>query len=310
TFKITDKEGNNVLLYSLAEVIIKLQGLKYWLERRIIPITHRILDITGRADFVGSTSITHRNYECTILNVSQTMTPVDFKLNEAYLMPVNSGSTVYTCHIDFFTENQDDLPPYFTLKIRTYKTYKEWNPFNTYQIGDKVIYFGTIYESKLSSNKLRNPRKYEGAPTWQDGTDYQLGQFVNYQNLIYQYVGTQSSFQVYGTSSNVITPLKDIIDNRSFALWVDNTEWKTINWEPVQYINEWRTGTYSYNFSIDSNIDPFIVIEVTSDNGYGQIYTSKKNYEIRGLNDLFTGYVGDEFLPFQPLIQISTPFIQ
>jgi hypothetical protein len=47
TYKITDKEGNNLLAYSLAEVILKLQGLKYWLQKNVIPITHRILDITG-----------------------------------------------------------------------------------------------------------------------------------------------------------------------------------------------------------------------------------------------------------------------
>ena len=135
-----------------------------------------------------------------------------------------------------------------------------------------------------------------------------MGQFSNYDNLIYQYIGTQSSFTTYGTAS-IITPYYDTITNGSFAKWVDNTEWKNINLVPVQYLTEYRTGTHSYNFTIDSNIDPFISIEVTSDNGYGQIYTSKKNYEIRGLNDLFIGYNGDPITPFTPIIQITTPFI-
>lgn len=309
TYKITDKEGNNVLLYSLPEVIIKLQGLKYWLQKNIIPITHRILDITGRADWVGTDTIVHRNYDCKILNVRQSMTPIDFSLNEAYLMPVNSGSTVYTCHIDFYTQNQTELPEYFTIKIRTYKTYKEWNPFTTYSIGEKVYYYGEIYENMLVSSKLKNPRKYEKTPKWNEVTDYQLGQFVKYNELVYQYIGTQSSFTIAGTSSNLITPYYDVITNGAFSNWNDNTEWKRIDWEPVQSLSEYRTGTHSYNFTIDSNIDPFVVIEVTSDNGYGQYYTSKKNYEIRGLNDLFTGYQGDKIGPFEPIIQITSPFI-
>jgi hypothetical protein len=31
-----------------------------------------------------------------------------------------------------------------------------------------------------------------------------------------------------------------------------------------------------FNFSVDSNIDPFITIEVTSNNNYGLNYTSKR----------------------------------
>jgi hypothetical protein len=153
TYKITDKEGNNVLMYSLAEVIMKLQGLKYWLQKNVIPITHRILDITGRADFVGINTISHRNYDTKIINMRQTMTPVDFHLNEAYLMPVNSSSTVYTCHIDFMTATSS-APDYFTIKIRTYKTYKEWNPFTTYTIDDRVTYYGKVYESVIVNNKI------------------------------------------------------------------------------------------------------------------------------------------------------------
>ena len=224
-------------------------------------------------------------------------------------MPVNSGSTVYTCHIDFFTQRNTEVPEYFTLKIRTYKTYKEWNPFTTYSLGEKVYYYGEIYKNVLTTSKLKNPRKYQNTPDWNEVTDYRLGQFVKYNELVYQYIGTQSSFTISGTTSNVVTPYFDVISNGSYANWNDNTEWMRIDWEPVQTISEYRTGTHSFNFTIDSNIDPFIVIEVTSDNGYGQYYTSKKNYEIRGLNDLFTGYQGDTIGPFEPIIQITSPFI-
>ena len=306
TYNITDRDGNNVLLYSLQEVIIKLEGLKYWLEKNIIPITHRILDITGRADFVGQDSVVHRNYDVKILNVRQSMTPVDFKMNEAYLQPVNSGSTVYTCHVDFYVAD-DNIPDYFTVKVRTYKTYLEWYPFNTYSIGDNVTYYGKVYESFIDNNKLKNPRKYESVPSFNLNTDYILGQFTNYSQNIYEYIGTQSWYNTVGTQSST-TPLQDILANGSFASWADVTEWKFVPFVPVQTITEYRTGTQSFNFTIDSNIDPFITIEVTSDNGYGQNYTSKKNYEVRGLNDLFTGITNlDPLGPFVPIIPILTP---
>jgi hypothetical protein len=306
TYKITDKEGNNVQMYSLAEVIMKLQGLKYWLQKNVIPITHRILDITGRADFVGVNTISHRNYDTKIINMKQTMNPVDFKLNEAYLMPINSSSTVYTCHIDFMTATSS-VPDYFTVKIRTYKTYKEWNPFTTYTLDDRVTYYGKVYESIITNNKIKNPKKYDGAPLWDTKTDYQLGQIVSYDKNIYEYVGTQSSFIQFGTAS-VYTPYYEILNNGSYAKWVDITEWKNLNFVPVQTLNEFRTGTHSYNFTIDSNIDPFITIEVTSDNGYGQIYTSKKNYEIRGLSDMADPirYI-DPIGPFEPISLVKTP---
>lgn len=309
TYKITDKEGNNLLFYSLAEVIIKLEGLKNWLEKKVVPLTHVILDITGRADWVGKTEIVHRNYDTKILNVRQSMTPIDFNLNEAYLMPVNSGSTVYTCHLDFSTAKNEELPDYFTINIRTYKTYKEWNPFTTYGVGDKVSYFGKIYLSEIPNNRIKNPRKFESVLDWNINVDYTLGQYAKYSNLIYQYIGASSSFQISGTSSNLLNPFQDVNTNIGTASWLNMTEWKQIELEPVQYLSEWRTGTHSYNFTVDTNIDPFVVIEVTSDNGYGQIYTTRKNYEIRSANDLFTGYKGDPILPFSPIIQITAPFI-
>jgi hypothetical protein len=285
-----------------------LEGLKYWLERKVIPITHEIFDITGRADFVGNTDIVHRNYDTKILNVRQSMTPIDFNLTEAYLMPVNSGSTVYTCHIDF-TYNNGEIPDYFTINVRTYKTYKEWNPFITYQIEDKVTYYDKLYESVIANNRIKNPRKYENVLDWSSIVNYSIGQFVSYDRLIYQYIGTMSSFEISGTNSNVLNPFLDIKNNMSFASWLEMTEWKIIDLVPVQYLSEYRTATHSYNFTVDTNIDPFVVIEVTSDNGYGQIYTVKKNYEIRSLNDLFTGYEGDPIQPFSPIVQVSSPII-
>ena len=311
TYFITDKEGNNILNYSLDEVVIKLQGLKYWLKRNIIPLTHKILDITGRAYINSGNYITHRLHDTRIINIKQEMTPITFKLNEAYLMPVNSGSTVYNCVLDFysiipgigasysefleapkpFNGSSLVLPDYFDINIRTYKTYKEWAPFTTYDKGDKVTYFGKLYESFINNNRVKNPRKYESVTPWSANNTYKVSSLAEYNREYYAYSGL-------GSTQSILSPNLDALN------WLNVTDWKLIDYEPVQTIKEFRVGTdlLPFNFTIDSNIDPFIVIEVTCDNGYGQTYRDKKNYEIRGLKDLTDSYKFiDPIGPFEPI---------
>jgi hypothetical protein len=187
------------------------------------------------------------------------------------------------------------LPDYFNVNIRTYKTYKEWAPFVTYDISDKVIYFDKVYESKKTNNRTNNPRKYESAGQWSANSTYAPSSIVEWEREYYVFSG------LGGTAS--ITP------NLDPQNWLNVTEWKQINLEPVQTINEWRGGgTQSllpFNFTVDSNIDPFIVIEVTSDNGFGQIYRDRKNYYLKGLKDLTETYSYiDPIGPFTPITPI------
>ena len=328
TYQITDKDGNNLLNYSIDDVSIKLQGLKYWLKKNIIPLTHKILDITGRSYFRGGTQIQNRVHDVRIFNTNENMTPITFKLTEAYLLPVNSGSTVYNCVIDFYTivegmaaDNNPTglvppprplnganlkLPDYFTVKIRTYKTYREWMPFTTYKIGDKVIYYGKLYESTINKNKINNPKKYEEVENW-TSTTYEKTNIVRYKNEYYVYTGLGSE-----------TTSPPLLDQGDGGNWLNITEWKQIEFEPVQTLDEYRrivpnSGTASntpiilpYNFTVDSNLDPFIVIEVTSDNGYGSNYRDRKNYEIRGIKDLVDNIQPIERVgPFQPVELIN-----
>lgn len=293
TYFITDKTGTNVLTYSLDEVIIKLQGLKYWLQKNIIPLTHKILDITGRAYFNTANEIQHKQYSVQYINMDQDLTPITFKLNEAYLIPVNSGSTVYNCVMDFYSQTQSMIPDYYTIDIRTYKTYKEWAPFTTYNTGDIIIYYGKIYESSIDDNRVKNPRKYENSPAWSANLTYSVTNIVEYKRDIFVYsgLGTTSSYSPVIDTSN----------------WLKITEWKQLDFVPVQTLQEFRLSDnlLPYNFTIDSNIDPFLVIEVTSDNGYGSNYKDKKNYEVRGLVDLRdpVRYI-DPIGPFQPISPI------
>jgi hypothetical protein len=344
TYFITDKEGNKIITYSLDDITIKLQGLKFWLKNNIIPLTHKILDITGRSYFTTGTQITHRVHDIRIINIKENMTPISFKLNEAYLMPVNSGSTIYNCVLDFYTiidglgadknptglrippkpyyEYKDKLipPEYFTIKIRTYKTYKEWAPFSNYMKGDKITYYGKIYESVIDNNKIKSPRKHEDVKEWNANDYYTTTSLVKYNRDLFVYSGL-------GATYSAIPPILDQGDDHN---WLNITEWREIDLEPVQTIDEYRRippppqlgATHSiismkengphktppiapFNFAIDSNIDPFIVVEISSENGYGLVYRDRKNYEIRGIKDLVdSSGIRDIIGPFEPITPI------
>jgi hypothetical protein len=288
TFRITDKEGNNILYYTLEEVQKKLQGLKYWLQKNIIPITHKILDITGRADFVGGTTLVHQTRDAQIFRVNENFTPILFDLNEVYLLPVNSGSTVYNCVLDFYINesvSRSLLPQYFSIDIRTYEIYREWYPFRNYQIGERVVYFNKLYESFVINNKTNNPRKYENAEIWRVNTSYKLTDIVSYDRMIYVWTGQA------GATVSTISP---ILDEGVGYNWLNITEWKPIDLTPVEKITEYRDlsgvnglrNLMPFNFTVDSNITPYLVVEVTSDNGYGLTYRDRKNFEIKGILDI------------------------
>ena len=177
---------------------------------------------------------------------------------------------------------------------------------------------------------MKNPRKYESLASWTGSVNYEIGQFINYERDIYQYINPTSSIANFGKNT-FTTPVLDINRNPATSSWFYMTEWKLLDMLPVQNLSEFRlVGTFStvdelppvllgqttqpqkisypYNFTIDSNLDPFVTIELTSDNGYGQIYTVKKYYEIRGLKDLATPFRNPDIIgPFQPIVQLTNP---
>lgn len=274
TYRITDTEGNNVLSYSVAEVQKKLQGLKYWLQNNIIPITHKILDITGRVDFVSSTYMEHRSKKVTSIATAQDFTPITFELNELYLMPVNSGSSVYNCVMDFSIATESNIPDQYSISVKSYEVYREWYAFKNYMTGDKIVYYDKLYESKIDNNKTKNPRKFENSKDWVYGLSYKQFDIIRYD----------SEFFIL-TSSQLESLISPILDSSN---WEDITEWKEIPLYPIDKISEYRTSDnlYPFNFTIDSNISPYLSIEVTSFNGYGMSYTDKKNYDIKGVLDI------------------------
>ena len=123
-YRITDEDGNNILIYSLEEVQYKLTKLKAWLRKNIIPVSANLLDITGVADTNQTLyqdydesnqtkkSVVERN--STVVNFNYTAT---LNFNTDYLITVNfyilSGATGTT--LDY-----NEVPLSFTAKIKTY----------------------------------------------------------------------------------------------------------------------------------------------------------------------------------------------
>jgi len=155
TYKITDFDGNSVQAFSLDEVITKLSGLKDWLQRKTLAVNTKILDITGRTDVRSSSYAKHSTNFVRNLKSSDDLAAVMFDV-EGYKQPVSNGSSLYNININFRTQD-GSIPDYFSLSIRTYKTYPEWDPTAIYEIGDKVLYKGLIYESRTNNNTSKAP---------------------------------------------------------------------------------------------------------------------------------------------------------
>jgi hypothetical protein len=276
TYRITDREGNNVLSFSIEEVQKKLELLKKWLKENIIPVSHRILDITGRLDVTHTTHLTHIKRDVRNIKFNETLTPVSFRLTDIYLSPVNSGSTVYTCKTQFFVATEEGLPDTFTLNLRTYGARTEWFPLKNYSIGEQVSYFGRLYESVVNNNRANDPRRFEGVPEWELDAEYLPGDNVAYRGRIYVYTGAGP------TGPSTVTPLIDTVS------WADITLWIEIELKPVQSITEHRNGDdrEPFLFTVDSNTDPYVVIEVISYNGRGAVYCDRKNYFVQGTGDI------------------------
>lgn len=276
TYNITDNDGNYILLYTLDEILTKLSGLKLWLKKNIIPLTHRIKDITGKASFTTDVNIYHSTGKTVVLCSTDEITPVNFKVEEVYINPINSGSSVYNVVVDFFTID-NSVPDYFTVKIRTYKTYDEWVVFNTYYQGDKVRYFGKLYECVRQELKLSNPRKYDFQPEYSPNEEYNFGDIVIYNRRVYEYIRTEDVALI--AQNPYLASYPQV--SQSLANWDDITDWKEIDMVPVQTIEEFRSNMLPLNFTLDSNIDPYVIIQVITENGYGENYLVQRDIEVK-----------------------------
>jgi len=115
TYKITDEDGNNVLMYSLDEVQIKLNKLKRWLRRNTLPLSTNLVDITGVANTIV---MNYQNYDVSNVLINkecyEETTVVNFNLQKTL-----NFNTEYLIELDFYTRN-GVIPSGWTCKIQTF----------------------------------------------------------------------------------------------------------------------------------------------------------------------------------------------
>ena len=115
TYRITDEEGNNVNIYSLADVQYKLNGLKKWLRKNILPVNTNIRDITGVSESVGTN---WTRYDPSVNIIDHKVIEKSTAVNYNYIATRNFNSS-WLISIRFYTVN-GFKPDAFDLLIRTY----------------------------------------------------------------------------------------------------------------------------------------------------------------------------------------------
>ncbi|MCK9416127.1 hypothetical protein M0Q97_05665 [Candidatus Dojkabacteria bacterium] len=124
SYKITDEDGNNVLIYSLDDVQYKLTKLKKWLRKNIIPISANLLDITGVSDTNQTLYQEYDESNQTKMSVVERNSTV---VNFNYTATLNFGSD-YLITVNFYTLSgttgttidNNDTPISFSAKIKTF----------------------------------------------------------------------------------------------------------------------------------------------------------------------------------------------
>jgi hypothetical protein len=124
SYRITDEDGNNVLIYSLDDVQYKLTKLKKWLRKNIIPISANLLDITGVSDTNQTLYQDYDESNQTKMSVVERNSTV---VNFDYTATLNFGSD-YLITINFYTLSgitgttidNNATPISFSAKIKTY----------------------------------------------------------------------------------------------------------------------------------------------------------------------------------------------
>ena len=178
TYRITDEDGNNILMYSLDEIQIKLTKLKRWLKNHVVPLSANLVDITGVAQ-TKSTAYHQFNVSNFIKKTHSTneATGINFNFSETLNFEQN-----YLFQLDFYTLN-DYNPSGWTCKIQTFNKNSEGklipqqyfklmkNDLNSFSFNidkdiDKYIYIetksfndyglGQVYNKFLNSSTSKN----------------------------------------------------------------------------------------------------------------------------------------------------------
>ena len=124
SYSITDIDGNNILIYSLDEVQMKLTKLKTWLRKHIIPLSTNLVDITGVSD---TSQTLYQNYDESNQVKKSVVNRSSSVVNFNYTATLNFGSD-YLVSVNFYTLfsntgttiDNNEVPNEFSVKIKTF----------------------------------------------------------------------------------------------------------------------------------------------------------------------------------------------
>jgi hypothetical protein len=226
TYRITDEEGNNVLIYTLDEVQYKLTKLKKWLRRNVIPISANLLDITGVAD---TTHTLYQNYDESNRTIKSVVDRKSTVVNFNYTATLNFD-TDYLVTVNFYvlsgitgtTIDNNEVPLSFSAKIKTF--YLSGNTANPTDILTPVQYF-KIFKNDLTPfsfnlNKHVDPYIYIETTTY-DNSGNGIG-YVN--NKLFYFDEPRNHWLVnnnFDLTKMIYWQTTDYISNKSQE-WIAN----------------------------------------------------------------------------------------
>ena len=206
TYRITDEEGNNVYLYTLKEVQTKLNGLKHWLRRNVIPVNSNIRDITGVSEVVDTN---YRRFDPGTNFTKNVVEQSNEAVNINYTATRNFNDN-WLVSARFYTIS-GEVPTYWDLKVITFKK-------------DPVT--GILYPQQRWDDQRFDLSNFNFSINW-DGTatDYDMDRFFYVETTRYNDQGV-------GKTLNKMYRLEDGIrfyfdEFKNYTLVNNNFRYKT-----------------------------------------------------------------------------------
>lgn len=232
TYKITDDDGNYVLLYSLKEVQTKLNGLKKWLRKNVIPINSNVRDITGLA---YSPATLWRRFDPCVNITKNVVSDSNVAVNFNYMV-TRSFNDSWLVSVRFYVVS-GDTPDFFNLKVITYTKDTNTGVLNPQQrydvfktdlsnfnfsinwdgqlnngLSDQFFYIETTTSNDRGMSKSIN-QMYK----LENGKEYYYDEFKNYvlvNNIFrykyYNYVQNKTNVYIIDDQGNIYIVNKDI----------------------------------------------------------------------------------------------------
>jgi hypothetical protein len=117
TYEITDDDGNYVLYFSTDEVQKKLEGIKKWLRKYILPLSSNILDITGVAETKHySELVSDVSNQVIKFNTERESTAINFFIEQTLVFETNYLATINWYNID----SEFDVTKGWSFKVKTF----------------------------------------------------------------------------------------------------------------------------------------------------------------------------------------------